>query len=98
LGVKIGLEAWQCPTLLILDFRDMGVRNLIRSAVPRRMAMEITGRLTGSALERHKVVDQTDLREAIVEIEYYFERSGWKAGSYKPVSLLLSIRAEVAQW
>jgi hypothetical protein len=53
----------------------MGVRNLIRSGVPRRIAMEITGRLTESAFERHKVVDSTDLREAIAEIEKYFDGS-----------------------
>ena len=75
MGVKTGLEAWQCQTLLIHDFRDMGVRNLIRSGVPRRIAMEITGRLTESVFERHKVVDSTDLREAIAEIEKYFDGS-----------------------
>jgi len=40
LGVKAGPEAWQYKGLFIHDFRRSGVRNLIRSAVPRRMQFD----------------------------------------------------------
>jgi integrase len=43
LGVKTGPKFWQFKGLLLHDFRRSGVRNLIRSGVPRRIAMKIRG-------------------------------------------------------
>jgi len=39
LEVKTGPKVWQYKGLLLHDFRRSGVRNLIRSGVPRRIAM-----------------------------------------------------------
>jgi integrase len=72
LGVKTGPEDWQYKGLLIHDFRRSGVRNLIRSGVPRRIAMKISGHLTESTFERYNIVDSTDLHEAMAKVEKHF--------------------------
>jgi hypothetical protein len=72
LGVKTGPKVWQYKGLLLHDFRRSGVRNLIRSGVPRRIAIKISGNLTESAFERYNVVDLTDLREAMAKVEEVF--------------------------
>jgi len=72
LGVKSGPEDWQYKGLLIHDFRRSGVRNLIRSGVPRRIAMKISGHLTESTFERYNIVDSADLHEAMAKVEKYF--------------------------
>ncbi len=48
LGTKTVLNIWQYKGLLIHDLRRSGVRNLIRSGVPRAIAMKISGYLTES--------------------------------------------------
>ena len=75
LGVKTGPKVWQYKGLLIHDFRRSGVRNLIRSGVPRRVAMKISGHLTESTFERYNIVDSTDLREAMAKVEKHFRRT-----------------------
>jgi hypothetical protein len=44
-------------------------RNPIRSGVPRRFAMKISGHLTGSTFKRYNIVDSTDLQEAMAKVE-----------------------------
>jgi len=73
LGVETGPEVWQYKGLLLHDFRRSGVRNLIRSGVPRRIAMKISGHLTESTFERYNIVDSTDLHEAMAKVEKYFD-------------------------
>ena len=75
LGVKTGPKDWQYKGLLIHDFRRSGVRNLIRSGVPRRIAMKISGHLTESTFERYNIVDSTDLHEAMAKVEKQFDGS-----------------------
>ena len=72
LGVKTGPKVWQYKGLLIHDLRRSGVRNLIRSGVPRNIAMKISGHLTESTFERYNIVDSTDLREAMAKVEKHF--------------------------
>ncbi|MGC2355954.1 MAG: tyrosine-type recombinase/integrase [Candidatus Acidiferrum sp.] len=73
LGVETGPEVWQYKGLLLHDFRRSGVRNLIRSGVPRRIAMKISGHVTESTFERYNIVDSTDLHEAMAKVEKYFD-------------------------
>ena len=75
LGVKTGPKDWQYKGLLIHDFRRSGVRNLIRSGVPRRIAMKISGHLTESTFERYNIVDSTDLHEAMAKVEKHIDGS-----------------------
>jgi integrase len=72
-GVETGPKVWQYKGLLLHDFRRSGVRNLIRSGVPRRIAMKISGHLTESTFERYNIVDSTDLHEAMAKVEKYFD-------------------------
>ena len=67
LGVKTGPEDWQYKGLLIHDFRRSGVRNLIRSGVPRRIAMKISGHLTESTFEGY------NLHEAMAKVEKHID-------------------------
>ena len=71
--METGPKAWQYKGLLLHDFRRSGVRNLIRSGVPRRIAVKISGHLTESTLERYNIVDSTDLHEAMAKVEEYFD-------------------------
>jgi integrase len=73
LGVKTGPKVWQYKGLFLHDFRRSGVRNLIRSGVPRRIAMKISGHLTESTFERYNIVDSTDLHEAMAKVEKYID-------------------------
>lgn len=73
LGVKTGPKVWQYKGLILHDFRRSGVRNLIRSGVPRTIAMRISGHLTESTFERYNIVDATDLHEAMVKVEKHFD-------------------------
>ena len=67
--MKTGLEVWQYKGLLLHDVRRSGVRNLICTGVPRRIAMKIFGHMTGSTLERYDLVDSADLHEAAAKVE-----------------------------
>ena len=74
--IKAFTKAWRtacraagCPGRIPHDLRCTAIRTMVRSGVPERVAMMLSGHKTRSVFDRYNIVSHGDLREAARKLD-----------------------------
>jgi hypothetical protein len=76
------------------DFRRTAVRYLERAAVPRSIAMKITGHKTESVYLRYAIAAEADLREGVAKLAALRETIVTMVSSPKVISIARTAKEE----
>ena len=63
------VNATGMPDLLVHDFRRSAIRNLIAAGVPEKVAMSISGHKTRAVFDRYRIVDASDVVNAMSKLQ-----------------------------
>jgi integrase len=77
------LKAGLPEGLTFHDFRRTAARNLVRSGVPQSVAMKITGHRSDSMFRRYAIVDESQKRDALAQVQVYLKQNVKKVFSIR---------------
>lgn len=76
--------------LLFHDLRRSAIRNLVRSGVPERVAMAISGHQSRSIFDRYNITSEADLEQAARSLDAFHASVGTNLGTIEGAEAILN--------
>ncbi|MFB3072557.1 MAG: tyrosine-type recombinase/integrase, partial [bacterium] len=76
--------------LLFHDLRRSAIRNLVRSGVPERVAMAISGHQSRSIFDRYNITSESDLEQAARSLDAFHAAVGTNLGTIEGAEAILN--------